>query len=381
MKNGRLAYINTISFLTSGLLGLLLVANQTLFQTVCDYLKIEDASVWIGFFSSAFFIGMVAVAIVSGEMAERIGKKNVISIFSFVVLGGSLVLAFCEAPVAALIGFLMVGMGFGAVEGLINGVVVDENRGSSSSILNRTFVFFSAGAILSPLTIGNFIENGGDWHYIYYVTAALYAALGILFLFAKTTKLPAAKKKKGMVSFSLLKNKFFLLPCIMIFIYLGAEAGATNWTPNIFASTALGSYALAAFWAATGISRLVLSFIKNYDLHKTLTLHSILAAAGFAGIPIFNQYTAVCLVFFALVGYGLGPLWPSYFSLGTDASGEFTGAGSGLVMFFSSLGGAVLSLVVGMFTGFEIMWLCMAFVAAALILQRVFVSLKKKEIK
>ena len=106
MKKGRLAYINTICFLTSGLLGLLLVANQTLFQTVCDYLMIEDDTMWIGFFSTAFYIGMVVVAVISGEIAERIGKKNVITIFSFVVLAGSLILVFCETPIAALSVFL-----------------------------------------------------------------------------------------------------------------------------------------------------------------------------------------------------------------------------------------------------------------------------------
>ena len=384
MKKGRLAYINTICFFTSGLLGLLLVANQTLFQTVCDYLMVEDDTMWIGFFSTAFYIGMVVVAVISGEIAERIGKKNVITIFSFVVLAGSLVLVFCETPVAALIGFLMLGLGFGAVEGLINGVMVDENENCSSSMLNLTYVMFSIGAILSPLTISNYIALGGDWHYVYYITAALYVALGVLFLFAKTTKLPAAKKEKGVVSLKLFKNKFFVLPCLMIFIYLGAESGATNWTPNIFASTETGAYALAVFWAATGISRFLFSMAAKKNKkseHKLMTIYSVLGLIGFAGIALFNAQTIVCMIFFALVGFGLGPLWPSYFALGTDNSGKYTAAGSGMVMFFSSLGGAVLSLVIGMFSGFEIMWICTLFLGVALLFQRMFVAFKKKETK
>ena len=49
-------------------------------------------------------------------------------------------------------------------------------------------------------------------------------------------------------------------------------------------------------------------------------------------------------------------------------------------MFFSSLGGAVLSLVTGSFSGFQIMIVCAVYMAAVLAVQRVFAYQKKREI-
>ena len=91
-------YVNIICFICALVQGIVLVADQTLFRVVCNYLNVDNTTMWIGFFSSAFFIGMVVVAIISGEIAERIGKKNVITLFCFVIVAGTLVLSFCTSP-------------------------------------------------------------------------------------------------------------------------------------------------------------------------------------------------------------------------------------------------------------------------------------------
>lgn len=374
-------YVNIICFICALVQGIVLVADQTLFRVVCNYLNVDNTTMWIGFFSSAFFIGMVVVAIISGEIAERIGKKNVITLFCFVIVAGTLVLSFCTSPVAGLIGFVLIGLGFGAVEGMENALLVDVNS-DSASILNYNSVFFSAGAILSPLLISGFLENGGDWHFVYIVIIVLFVVLGILFAAAKVEKTVSAKQVQvpKMVSVKLLKNKYFLLSCILIFIYLGAESGATSWTSHIFDSTSFGAWALAIFWAAMGISRFIMARFCSKRTHTALSVFAALGIAGFAGIIFLHDNAAASLVLFFLIGFGLGPHWPSYFSLGTDASGKYTGAAGGVIMFFSSLGGAVLSLVTGSFSGFQIMIVCAVYMAAVLAVQRVFAHQKKREL-
>ena len=374
------AYINTICFITALIQGLVLVADQTLFRVVCQYLAVDNITMWIGFFSSAFFIGMVVVAIVSGELAERMGKKNVITLFCIVTVAGALVLSLCASPVVALIGFVLIGLGFGAVEGLTNALLVDANT-VSASILNYNSVFFSIGAVLSPLLISGFIEKGGDWHFVYIVMVIMFAVLAALFAFAKTGKNVSREQVKvpKMVSAGLLKNKYFLLSCIMIFIYLGAESGATSWTSHIFDSLSFGAWALSVFWAAMGISRFVMARFFHSRTHTALTGFAIIGIIGFAGIILFHDNEIISLVMFFLIGFGLGPHWPTFFSLGTDASGQYTGAAGGVIMCFSSLGGAVLSLVTGSFEGFEIMIVCAVYMAAVLAVQRIFAHQKRRD--
>jgi len=372
------AYINIICFFTEMLLGIALVANQTLFQTVCDYFNVAEATMWIGFFTSAFFVGLVVVAIISGELSEHIGKKNVVAIFSFIVVAGTLMLTVAPSKEFALFSIFVLGLGFGAVEGQINGIIIDENSTSSSKIMNFAAVFFAIGAILSPMLVSNYIVSGGTWQSVYFIIAILYAILGIMFFIAKPKKKPAMKKQSGVASFKLIRKIDFLIPCILIFIYIGAENVATSWNVNIFGSTQFGAWALAIFWAAMGVSRFVAGFVKESNLQRFITIQNIIGIIGFAGIILFNQYEIPVLICFFVVGFGLGPIWPSCFAVGLNNAGKYSGAGSGVIMTFSSLGGVVLSLVVGVLSGFSIMVAGIVFLAAIILIQRIYLHAKKQ---
>ena len=85
------------------------------------------------------------------------------------------------------------------------------------------------------------------------------------------------------------------------------------------------------------------------------------------------------LMCFFVLGFGLGPLWPSFFSMGLDNAGEFSGAGSGCVMLFSSLGGVVLPLILGVLAGFNIMIAGIVFLAVVLVFMQIYIKLTRKQ--
>jgi len=322
----------SVCFYGTILVGMLMVLNQSFFVDICVEYGISS-EFWTGIFTAFFFGGQVLINIFGGELCERFGKKTMLIIGSAMAAVGCLLLGICSNVIPACAAFLLAGCGHGLLEGQLYSVLADESGTTSNRIANFNATFFSVGAIVAPLVASLFKSIDRGWHIMYYILAGMFVLFCIFFSFQHVTRRAPAPKKKEVVSFQLLKRPAFIIAGIMIFLYLGAESGATAWTDAYFQGTAVNSsLALAIFWAATGVARFVAGLIGSEERkHGIIRICAILAVVGLMGM-LFIENPVLRVISFALSGLGFGPLWSSFLALGLDVSGKYTGAGSGIMI-------------------------------------------------
>src|SRR6478735_12791995 len=137
-----------------------------------------DAGIGVFFFVNS--VAYVGGSMSGGLLTERIGRRVVLPLaVTLIALG---LIGMATVPTWGLFLALAIpfGLGAGAIDGGMNGLVLDlypEGRGRA---LNLLHLFFSLGALASPLIVGRLLEAGAGWQAIIIGTALVTVPLTIL---------------------------------------------------------------------------------------------------------------------------------------------------------------------------------------------------------
>ena len=240
----------------------------------------EQTDAGIGVF---FFV--IAVASVGGSMAgglltERIGRRVVLPLaVTLIALG---LIGMATVPTWGLFLALAIPFGFGsgAIDGGMNGLVLDlypEGRGRA---LNLLHLFFSLGALASPLAIGRLVEAGAGWQAIIIGTAL--AAIPLAILFA-VVAMPSGRhaRSAGTATVRVGLSLPIIALAIAIACYVASEIGVSNWLVRFLetASIGLATSALALFWGCLALGRIVTAWLGDRFDHARFAATAALVAA------------------------------------------------------------------------------------------------------
>lgn len=342
----RLAF-NAFSCAVYFLLGAYFTVNQTLADRISG--QYGQGSAAMGLMVGLLFFGMVTSALVMGEISERTGKKFVITLGLAGIAAGVVIVALSQSFVVACIGTFVSGTGFGTTESMIGSATADANAPNPTKALNITQAIFSAGAVASPLLIGSYLKAGGAWETVYFAVAAV--ALVLLALSSRLSYGAHPEKgdrAQGVVTLTLFKKPVFVLYLVLIMVYVGSESGVGFWVVRYFneiaANPALGELSLSVFWLGTLVSRLAVTRMKN---HRLLVVLSFAVTALGTVLFLYMPSPALKIAAFALAALGMGPVWPTLFSLGSLQHAKHSGAAFGVMMVASSLGGTLIQPAIG----------------------------------
>ena len=237
----------------------------------------------------------------------------------------------------ALSQLVLVGVGIGALETLVN-VTVSERRGSSSA-KPLLFVHSAAtlGAMLTPFAIA---LARPDWTTTFHITGGA-ALLVVAVAFAKHPNpmpLTSAGRMRPQIG--------PLLPfLVMGFAYVGVEATLTLFAVP-YASGALsltearGRDAIGFFWSGLLVGRIGLMLVPRP------IGPGFLVAAGLAGAAILLGGIGARLhqveLVFAAAGLAMGFVFPVMIALTSDRFPDSRGTATGLVAGAAALGGFVV---------------------------------------
>src|SRR6478609_8406033 len=138
-----------------------------------------DAGIGVFFFVNA--VAYVGGSMTGGLLTERVGRRVVLPLaVSLIALG---LVGMATVPTWGLFLVLAIpfGLGSGAIDGGMNGLVLDlypEGRGRA---LNLLHLFFSLGALASPLFVGRVVDAGVAWQAVILGSAIAAVPLAILF--------------------------------------------------------------------------------------------------------------------------------------------------------------------------------------------------------
>src|SRR5689334_18817486 len=103
-----------------------------------------------GIFPGLEFLGASVTVLLTGRLVDRVNVRYLLSAGTLLVGSGLLVLAFAPVLAVAIVGVLIVGLGYGLLDVGINTTIAAINPGRSGAALNTLNAFYGVGAILGP---------------------------------------------------------------------------------------------------------------------------------------------------------------------------------------------------------------------------------------
>jgi fucose permease len=305
-----------------------------------------DAGIGVFFFVNA--VAYVGGSMAGGLLTERIGRRVVLPLaVTFIALG---LLGMATVPtwgwfLALAIPF---GVGSGAIDGGMNGLVLDlypEGRGRA---LNLLHLFFSLGALASPLVIGRLVEAGAGWQAILIGTTSVAIPVAILFA---VVAMPSGRhaRSAGAATVRVGLSLPIIALAIAIACYVASEVGVSNWLVRFLetASIGLATSALALFWGCLALGRIVTAWLGDrFDHARFAATAALIAAIALVAAAVVPSLPA-SIILFGLVGFAFGPIYPLIMAVGGDLYPSRSAAVSGFLSGCAVIGAIVYPPLMG----------------------------------
>jgi fucose permease len=213
---------------------------------------------------------------------------------------------------------ILLGLGIGLIDAGVNTSMVQDPR--SSHLIGALHGFYGVGALLGPAISTTLLALGLTFRQVYVALAGLVSLLAIGVLVALIWRYPALIKKattgQSVVWGNLkkaLRNPKVLLFGMFLLVYVGIEAGFSNWAYAVqvmarFTPSLIAGYSVSAYWIGLTVGRFLLGyFLRKLGAILTITLTLVLLLIGLVGWVLLPNP----LLSLPLIGLALGPIFPA----------------------------------------------------------------------
>ncbi|HPE69157.1 MAG TPA: MFS transporter [Thermotogota bacterium] len=273
----------------------------------------------LSFSAMGFFLASFLVIFLEG----KIGYSRVIFSGAALFFSALALLLFARNFTWLLLAKTTMSFGGGLVETGIAVGVSQQSARRAGRVLNYSQALFAAGCILSPIVVSLFVSKSTSvleagnttWQSPFFV------AMGVSLLFLLFT-LPLLLRGKAAIhesrgrgigdAMTTFQNPLFWLTGVVIFLYVGAEVGASSWITSYVFETkniplAFASLFPSLLWVGLFVGRLLTGWlVEKWAYTTTLFFLITLALASslllfFARTPFWST-TAVLLLGFGFSG-------------------------------------------------------------------------------
>lgn len=302
-----------------------------------------------------YFVGAAAYASGSfggGMLTERFGRRRVLTIATLLIGLGTATLGLVPVWAVVLLSALPAGFGSGAIDGGMNGLVLDLYPTARGRALNTLHLFFSIGALTAPLVVGRLVEAGIPWQAIVVGTAGATVPIAILWA---TVSLPHGRHRASSIEGQARPGRLALRwPLIALEVaiasYVASEVGVSNWLIRFLEDVplALATTSLSLYWGGLALGRLVSARFSDRFDHLRLAALSALAAGLATIAAVIVPSTEASIALFAVVGFASGPIFPLIVAVGGERHPGRSAAVGGFLTASAVLGGLIYPPVMGL---------------------------------
>ena len=239
-----------------------------------------------------FFVNAVAYAsgsMIGGLLTERFGRRVILSMAALLMALGLSALATVPSWGLFLAAAIPLGAGSGAIDGGANGLVLDLYPTSRGRALNLLHVFFSVGALMTPLIVGRLVEAGLAWQIVVLGTGLVAVPMAVAFAGVPmpSGRHTRADETSGSAAAARIGFAWPLLALgIAIACYVGSSLGVSDWLVRFLdtASLGLATTALSLFWASLTLGRLASArWSDRFDHARFASVAAFLSAIALVG--------------------------------------------------------------------------------------------------
>lgn len=305
-----------------------------------------------GIVFTANFIGFAVFVFIGGILADRWGKKKVIS-FSLIGFTVSLLIFPLSVNFTMVCSVMFFIGGFGGIiESMVSALVADINPENTSYYINLSQVFFGIGALIGPISAGIVVSSGVEWKSYYYVIGAISVIFTVAFLYSKMDYISKPESITWAAFRELISDKKFLFVCLCMAFYTGTEVGTWGWMStflkeNMKFSIEKSSVAVGLFWLSMTVGRVLCGHLTlRYKLKHIIAVLAYLSTIVVVLSGLLTNEVALWIII-AVVGLAFSSLFPLIVSYGENQQSGSKGTVFALLVGSGSLGTTIIPLFMG----------------------------------
>lgn len=303
----------------------------------------------MGMLVSAQYAVAVIAPIAAGILADRFGKKPLLTTFSAVFGAGCAMIGLSPALGVYIIGACLTGAGYSVCESLSSAALSDLGEVDGMRYINLSQGLLSVGAVVSPIIVQAMMQHLSlSWRTLFFLCAAAFLILALLLSLTQFPDAIRAQQPSGRGRF--FTTTVFLSLFLSIILYVGLENGFGYFVDTLFDShghwtPGLSAYGLSAYWLGMALSRMVCS-LRSYPPGRMLCICFGTIAILFLLLPGINNAIAAILLC-GLVGISYGPVWSTLVATAAARFPEQSAAAIGVMSTGCGLGGVIYPTVMG----------------------------------
>ncbi len=266
---------------------------------------------------------ILAMLMLAGILVHRWGKKPMVVSGQYLIAAGALMASYSDNYPMLIVSLMVMGMGGGLTEAIINPLVADLHPKDSGKYLNITNAFFSIGVMVSALLFGELLTLGYSWRFIFRIAAALTLAMGLFF---NASRFPPAAQQNS-TPWNLIGHvvalRGFWLFAAAIFLGGGVESAFMFWSRSYVATyldevPRAGAIAVVIFAGAMAAGRLLAARLSQAMSLNALMMSSAVLGVVVTGlVPLATSLTGFYSLL-VLAGIATACFWPTILAAAAD---------------------------------------------------------------
>lgn len=322
-------------------------------------LRVANDRQWV---ITAYLLGFGGAQIVYGPLADRYGRRPVLLVSLAVYTTAGFASAFAPSFEAMMVARVVQGIGAAGTRVLTVSVVRDVYSGRQMArVMSLAFIVFLAVPILAP-SIGQVILWVAPWPWVFAILGffGLFVTLAVLLRLPETL---APQNRRPIAPRAILQGfRVSLTHRVAIFYTLamtcmmGGLFGFISASQQLFADTFHAAHLFTVIFAATAAFMALASFVNSRIVERfgmrrvshaamvaylvLAVVHAAIALTGHETIWTFSIAQALSMFCFGLMVSNFG-------AMAMDPLGHVAGTASSVQGFLSTVGGALIGLVIG----------------------------------
>ena len=276
----------------------------------------------LGRIAAMTFIGLVGGLLIAGPLANRYPAKWFTAGGCLSIAIGLGILGCSHTYGQILIAVAIMGLGGGMLDMILSPLVCALDPGNRTVTLNWLHSFYCVGAVVTTLVATIAFGFAIDWKTLALAMMFPCIVVGIVFLYLPLPPLLAEPLLRAKVR-HLLRERFFLLTLLTIFLGGAAEMGMAQWLPafaelELGFSQVVGGMSLLAFSVGMALGRMVVGMLNNrYSIYRVMAWSCISTIVLFL-VAGFCPWPLVALLASITSGFTGSCLWPSTVGVAAD---------------------------------------------------------------
>jgi len=304
----------------------------------------------LGLLVAAMTVAQFAASAASGLLRERVGTIALLLASVAAAAAGLAIFAIANGWWATILASAVLGCGLGLLDAAVN---TEAALRGDLRFMGGLHGAWAIGASLGPPLIGATLVATDSWRPAYVAAAAAFALLGVA-TYAVRSDLGDAPELEAAPSGERSVGRTVILGCALMFVYVGVELGAGQWTYTRFTvnaslSDGLAGLAVFLYWSALAAGRVALAVfgdrVAPARLFDISVFGALASAVAFSVLPA----PAAALVALPCLGATLSVFVPVLLYLTPRRIGSAAAPRAiGYQVAAGMIGGASLPAVVGL---------------------------------